>query len=72
MCPAVAADAPLSIGTALISTVLSLDELLSKTRTSCVPTFCNQSALCFLVLYFLVRYKLLNGSRTAPNDLDKT
>jgi hypothetical protein len=37
-----AVDALLEIGTALISAVLSLDEHLSQTNTSCVPKFCYQ------------------------------
>jgi hypothetical protein len=36
----VAADALLEIGTAVISTVLSLDEHLSQTNTIFIPKFC--------------------------------
>jgi hypothetical protein len=46
--PLVATDALFEIGTAVISDVLSLDEHLSQTNTSCVPKFC-------LIRYFLVR-----------------
>jgi hypothetical protein len=49
--PAVAVDALLEIRTAVISAVLSLDEPLSLTNTSCVPKCCYHfSAL----LYFSV------------------
>lgn len=42
--PVVAADALLEIGTAVISVVLSLDEHMSQTDTTCVPKYCCQSA----------------------------
>jgi hypothetical protein len=45
----VAADALLENGAAVISAVLSLDEHLSHTNTSCVPKFCYQSVYCRLV-----------------------
>jgi hypothetical protein len=41
--PVVAADSLLEIGSALISAVLSLDEHLSQTNTSCVPKFFYES-----------------------------
>jgi hypothetical protein len=41
--PVVAADALVEIGTAVISAVLSLDERLLETNSSCVPKFCYQS-----------------------------
>jgi hypothetical protein len=55
--PVVAADALLEIGTAVISAVLSLDEHLSQTNTSCVPKFRYQSVYCCLIRYFLVRIR---------------
>jgi hypothetical protein len=45
--PVVASDALIEIGTAVISAVLSLDEHLSQTNTSCVPKFCYQSVYCY-------------------------
>jgi hypothetical protein len=40
--PLLAADELLEIGTAVTSVVLSLDEQLTQTNTSCVPKFCYQ------------------------------
>jgi hypothetical protein len=57
----VAADALLEIGTTVISAVLSLDEHLSQTNTSCVPKFCYQSVYC-LIRYFLVRIRIAKCS----------
>jgi hypothetical protein len=54
-CPGVAADALLEIGSAVISAVVSLDEHLSQTDTSCVPKCCYQSMYCCLIRYFLTR-----------------
>jgi hypothetical protein len=56
--PVVVADALREIGTAVISAVLSLDEHLSQTNTSCVPKFCYQSVHC-LTRYFLVRIRIV-------------
>jgi hypothetical protein len=56
--PVVAADALLEIGTAIISALLSLDEHLSQTNTSCVTKFCYQSVYCCLIRYFLVRIRI--------------
>jgi hypothetical protein len=53
--PVAAADWQFAVGTAVISTILSLDEQLSQTDTSCVQTFCFQSVYYYLVCYFLVR-----------------
>jgi hypothetical protein len=47
--PAVAADALLEVGAAVISAVLSLDEHLSQTNTSFVPKFCYQPVYCCLI-----------------------
>jgi hypothetical protein len=55
--PVVAADALLEIDTAVISAVLSLDEHLSQTNTSCVPKLCYQSVYCCLIRYFLFRMR---------------
>jgi hypothetical protein len=52
--PVAAANALLEIGTA----VISLDEHLSQTDTSCVPKFCFQSVYCCLVRYCLVRIRI--------------
>jgi hypothetical protein len=56
--PVVAADALLEIGTAVISAVLSLDEHLSQTDTSCVPKLCYQSVYCCLIRYFIVQMRI--------------
>jgi hypothetical protein len=48
----------LEIRTAVISAVLSLDEHLSQTNTSCVPEFCYQPVYCCLIRYFLVRTRI--------------
>jgi hypothetical protein len=56
--PVVTADALLEIGTAVISAVLSLDEHLSQTNTSCVPKFCYQSVYCCFIRHFLVRIRI--------------
>jgi hypothetical protein len=53
--PVIAADALLEITTAVISAVLSLDEHLSRTNTSCVPKLCYQPVYCCLIRYFLVK-----------------
>jgi hypothetical protein len=68
--PIVAADALLEIGTAVISAVLSLDEHLSQTNTSCVPKFCTSRCIVVLFGNSLSGYALVNGSRTATNDFD--
>jgi hypothetical protein len=56
--PVVAADALFEIGTAVISAILSLDEHLSHTNTSCVPKFRYQSVYCCLIRYFNVRIRI--------------
>jgi hypothetical protein len=43
---------------AVISAVLSLDEHLSQTNTSCVPKCCYQSVYCCLIRYFFVRMRI--------------
>jgi hypothetical protein len=53
----VAADALFEIGTAVISAVLSLNEILSQTNTFRVPTFCYQSVYC-IVRCFLVGIRI--------------
>jgi hypothetical protein len=68
--PIVAADALLAIGTAVISAVLSLDEHLSQTDTSCVDKFCYQSCIVVLFGASLSGYELLSSPRTAANDFD--
>jgi hypothetical protein len=52
----VAADALSEIGTAVISAVLSLDEHLSQTHTSCVPKCCYQSMYCCLIRYIVTTH----------------
>jgi hypothetical protein len=68
--PVVEADALLEIGTAVISAVLSLDEHLSQTNTSCVPKFCYQSVYVVFFGTSVPGYALLNTSRTTADDSD--
>jgi hypothetical protein len=44
--------------TAVISALLSLDEHLSQTNTSCIPTFCFQSVYCRFIWYVLVMIRI--------------
>jgi hypothetical protein len=67
-CPAVAADALLEIGTAVISAVLSLDEHLSKIYTFCFPEVCYHLVHCCLIRYGLSRNAVLNAYLRAENE----
>jgi hypothetical protein len=42
----------------VISAVLSLDEHLSQTNTSCIPKFSYQSVYCCIIRYCLVRIRI--------------
>jgi hypothetical protein len=53
--PAVAGDTLLEIGTAVISAVLSLNEHLSHTNTTCVLKLFYQLLYCCFIQYFPVR-----------------
>jgi hypothetical protein len=68
--PVVATEALLDICTSVISAVLSLDEHLSETKTSCVTKYGYQSVHSCLIQYFLSEYALLNASQTATNYFD--
>jgi hypothetical protein len=56
--PVVTTDALLVIGAAVTSAVLSLDERLSQTNTSCVLKFRHHSLYCCFIRYVLLGIRI--------------
>jgi hypothetical protein len=68
--PIVAADAVFEIGTATISSVMSLSEHLSQTNTFCVQKCCYHLVYWYLIRRLVVSKCFLNASWTEADGFD--